>query len=694
MAGPKDQQLMALVIPPGEAQKIYSPAMLAFEVRNFETTPEGTLKSVLGPTLYEPPRDDPVSLNNPHGIFHAGLVGGLVDTLLVRGGAKLYRHAGWGRRWDVLETGLDNDERPRYPDQFVVLGDKIIWTNGVDQARVITHDGMITPLGFDSVPGAPVAEGPEQPSGDETTTNLPNSLGYSWPGRLGTVGDVLDGQTGSVLDGSWYYYVQWEDVHGNRSALSIPSNAIRIRTMQAQIGFGSLTAELSDLLKHGLIRITGDAPDHAVAFVLHRTADVTKAGPAPRLLTRFAGKTMAPFPDGLGDADLGPETTSTVATPVFRVMCTHQGCLVIGNLIDDPAIVRRSEPGFPGTWPSTQWVYPDSGGAEVTALTSHGGLLLAFTETSVYSLQNFGVPVPLAQGIGCVAPRSIQSLPDGTLIWLSRDGFYGMRGGQIQYLSAEIHRTVRNQINRSRLRSAVSTYNPHSKEYMCALAPAGERGNKLILTYDGSAWKRQTLGISIADMCVTDDWRQYVLAVADATDGVKVELADGSTTKLPAANSSVYLLGHETRNVTPPDRDIIYRSGWIQADDVGMMPVHVRTMYIGLLDSWNGDFTVSFYRNNSWKEVISMTDVKAVGPDDGSGVVDDIAGSAVLGTAKTHDPRLFWRQVPVGLENAYSWAYQIKSKHPARLHIAAFAFDISVATLGQVRGRIPQRSDT
>jgi hypothetical protein len=88
-----------------------------------------------------------------------------------------------------------------------------------------------------------------------------------------------------------------------------------------------------------------------------------------------------------------------------------------------------------------------------------------------------------------------------------------------------------------------------------------------------------------------------------------------------------------------------------------------------------------------------MTDVRAVGPDDGSDMVTDIAGSAVIGTSKFHDPRLFWRQVPVGLENVSSWAFEIEATYPIKLHVAGFAFDISVATMGSARGRIPQRAD-
>jgi predicted secreted protein len=116
-------------------------------------------------------------------------------------------------------------------------------------------------------------------------------------------------------------------------------------------------------------------------------------------------------------------------------------------------------------------------------------------------------------------------------------------------------------------------------------------------------------------------------------------------------------------------------------------------MYIGMVDAFLGDATVRFYKNGSWKEEVSMSNLKVIGVDDGSGVVTDIAGSAVIGTAKTHDPRLFWRQVPVGLETVGSWAFEIEVSSPTRLHLAAFTFDISVATSGNIRGRVPHRND-
>jgi hypothetical protein len=116
-------------------------------------------------------------------------------------------------------------------------------------------------------------------------------------------------------------------------------------------------------------------------------------------------------------------------------------------------------------------------------------------------------------------------------------------------------------------------------------------------------------------------------------------------------------------------------------------------MYIGMIDAFDGNATVRFYRNGSWKEVVSMSDLKVIGVDDDSAVVSDIAGSAVVGTAATHDPRLFWRQVPVGLETVGSWAFEIEVQYPTRLHLASFTFDMSVATGGNIRSRVPLRDD-
>ena len=150
MAGPDNQQTKQFIIPPGEMQTNYAPAQLAQKIVNFEASLDNTLATVEGPTIYEPKRGpfDPASVfGEMHGIFHASLMGGTADVLLVRSGTKLYRHAGWARNWEEIYSGLTSDTRPTYPDQFLVLNDKIIWTNGIDIPLVIDAHGAALAAG-------------------------------------------------------------------------------------------------------------------------------------------------------------------------------------------------------------------------------------------------------------------------------------------------------------------------------------------------------------------------------------------------------------------------------------------------------------------------------------------------------------------------------------------------------------------
>ena len=710
MAGPDNQKTLQFFIPIGEAPSVYAPSNIAQQIINFETTIRSTLATVRGPTVYEPTRGEDIPsapFGEMHGVFHAALAGGVADTLLVRSGTYMYRHAGWQRGWEQIYSGLTSDTRPGYPDQFLVLNDKVIWANGVDYPLVIDAHGRVVPLGFQQAPSAPSVFGPQQPV---DKTDYPNTGGYSWRGEIGTPGDVLSGTQGAVLDGTWYYYVQLEDIYGNLSAPSPPSNQAFIRTAQASpYSYSDVTtgATIDDLTRQFMVRHTAQGPTYTAAVHFYRSADTTRGSTKPRFLGRFAGRETFVFGDRKADSYLGAEMEQTVPFPVFRTMCAHQGCLIIANMLTDPGLVRRSSPGFPGTLPKDDFVYPDSNGAEVTAVASHAGFLLAFTENAIYDITpdrqtgKLSGSVTLAMGVGCVAPRSIKALADGRLIWLARDGFYTMDTSQrITRVSQPIQALTRTGLNMARYRKAVSVVDARSLEYRCAVAPAGIQRNTVLFIFDGENWRRQELGdgdpnttLWIADMCRTDDYRQYILMAArDPTKTRTITPPQGAPYTVPAGYD-VYVADHETTAYEPLARTALYRSAWIKADETGMTPVHVRSIYLGMMDGFDGTFTVRYFRNGSWKPVIVMNDVLAIGVDDDTDVVRDVAGAAVVGTARAHEPRLVWRMVPAGLENVYAWAFEIEVTYPTRLELAAFAFDQSAASGGNLRGRIPLRQD-
>lgn len=806
MGGPAEQTTNTVFIPPGEGRQTFAPLPLAWLVENLEIGADGVLESVVGPSILRikpqlfvtsadgdfeaeeitldpttPPASWPVDLTDfgfksgePFSVFSAPLLNGSARTLLYRIGSRMYMfNGGHENADDVLITGLAADVASRNLDQYVVLNDKIIYFNGADTPQVITYDGNVTPLGFDRRASAPAVSSPSQADFDDAPNYYPNAMGYSWQGRIGTPGDELSGRKASLLKGAWYYYFQYEDINGNLSEFSIPSDPATIHTNQAEpffppeiqkfaIGlagangniFGDgkpkgkksfpMGAEIDDLTRRFLVKSPGDLPDHAVATRIFRTPDTYHKDPTPKLVARVPGSKQFYFDDNNSDSDLGVSWTETVSVPVFRVACAHQGRLVIGNVPGAPGIVRRSQRGFPGTFDKDDYIYPDSSGAEITALASHNGNLIAFTESSTYLIGNdFQQPQPLSLGIGCAAPKSIQSLRDGSLVWLGSDGVYSLKpGGGIQKISTPIDKVFDQELNKSQFFRSASVVDYETGEYRCAVASKGFSRNDIILCFDGTYWRRQTLGLQIADMCTLSDHTHVTVAVgADPREQFLETFtsADGSSSgwRGRASLARIFVLNKQSTDYFAPPRRLRYRSAWIRSSDYGLVPTNVRNLYVGLLDAWVGKATIRLFRNGSWEPLSVMEDLLLHGPDDGSGVVADVASEAVVGKARTRDPRIFWRQIPVDIQNANSWAFEIEilgspsptvpdfsvgnseisaweslfsdpevgksefehrsksneSYELGRLKIAAFAFDTSIATQGAPLGRVPFRQD-
>ena len=711
MAGPGQRAVSQVRIQSGQAQVQYAPTNLAYKIKNLELTPEGTLRSIRGSCPYEPDRGGDqygVSSAKPldpafdlfsrvervadavtiYGIFHAGLLQGKAPTLVVRAGSELYLHAGWRRSWKRIYTGLTDDGRAGYPDMFTVVNNTIVWTNGIDPPLVISYDGMVVPLGFDKAPGPPEAAGPQQPS--SIVKDYPNQEGYTWPGRIGTIGDYVDNNDGAVLAGRWKYAAAWEDVHGNISPLSGESVEIAIALQRANASVGKAAAAgvdrstlLDNLPRQFVVKGSGDAPAHAVATRLYRTPDGNRFPGTYRLVTRMAGTRNFVYADNIPDSRLGEPAKDYLPVPRFGVMTSHAGALVIA----EGPYVMRSEVGYPGTFSAEFATTPDPDGAVVTALASHQGRLLAFTERSVVDITDpTAPPVVMARGIGCVAPRSLQGLPDGTLIWLSRDAFYGWNPGSgMVKLSDPIHRLVKTELATGSLRNAVSIIEPESRDYRCAVARAGSFDNELILAFDGQGWREIDLGYKITDMCVTDDPRYLVLFAGGGLRTVPAAIGGGLS--LQATSYDVYVMSHETTAGAGPDLTYEFQSAWLRGDDNALQPIHVHNLYIGMIDEVNETIDVEIYSNGSFApDADSPRKIKTVGVE-----VEDLLGELELGKGRTHSRRLFWRRLPVGLQSVNTWAFKLKSKTP--FHVASFAFQTSFATMGDQLARIPLGED-
>ena len=579
-----------------ESGQILSPAEVAAELKNFEITSEGTLRTVRGPTPVYPDYGDEFShtYGTLHGVFHALLKQGKRDVLLAHYGNKVYVYDGWNQTmfskpWRILignTTGsppgvsadLSDDTSPQFPTQFELVSNGIvIMPQGTYRAYFYDGDVCVE-LGYPEAPSAPYAYGP-----DSTSTTLADMAGddnggfdikgsrmeeYFGRGRLGTVGTEYNenGLPELVLRAGQYAYAyRWVDLWGNLSPLSARSNVVSWRKESA-IDFGGTvgaTTTLADArLKQLALSNVEPGVDKTIGRDVYRTRDLISSGTAEmfKLVNSSGGAVSSGFatmpdnistmfPDNNPDSWLVLPPVDTDPMPPVRF-----GKMAFGrmwyNPSDDPASLIATLPGRWGTPEQFQAIYPDPSGGSLTGAWPTQGGLLVFTQTSTYQVlpYNDGVgfrSATIDASKGCVAPSSIANLPDGTVMWLGREGFYLYDGKEIM-LASEIIRSMTERINQGRALQACAAVDPVTREYRCWVAIDGSTENNFCFIWDGTGWRRRD-GENLSTVCVTRDYRNLLIG------GGKVNGTNG-----------VYVLDRDSEAFHTPVRTSVVETTWLE----------------------------------------------------------------------------------------------------------------------------------
>ena len=659
-----------------ESGQRYAAATLAEEVQNLALTPEGTLRGVRGPAPYIPNYGAGYPWpGRIYGVYHALLDKGQRDVVLVRSGTLLMEQAGWavntGGTRD-LATGLSNEPNARFPDCFVEVAGKVVWSNGVDTPLI--YDGYrLLPLGYDVRPGAPAAVGPR----DTGHPVFRNAGGYSHPGKVGPVGNFFSTQSGAILAENYYYFVQFEDHFGNRSPLSAPGGPVVLRQEYTQslhwmnydnytamataevalypgTPLGLLSVQLDDLTRQFVVTGIAKGPEGTKARILYRSSG---KDPVPRQLARIDDNQTTVFPDNTPDSGLGAEAQDYIPVPTFAIACEHDGCLVIA----DGRYIRESEPGFPGTFTSERKALLPG---DPTGLFSFAGKVYATTESAVFRIERTETALvarALPQGLGMVAPQSWDATAIGVCVGLGRDGWWSMDADENVRPLSDAIRPLFKRLNPAMLSRAVGKWHPERQAYLCAIPEAGAVGNTLVMSWDGAGWRRDRHSIAYLSMCVTKDWRRLLLAGGRQGN-----------------NDLLYALDREVGSYTPPTKTYAYRSGWLRMDALGRDRFNVDAIYIGYVETVKGqDLTVKVWRNGSRDTPVGPSaghTVAMVAPklSDGSAVTH-VYGTFVLGTDRTRIPRLTWKRVDIRVVSVESFAFDLTSSYP--FEISAFSFD-------------------
>jgi hypothetical protein len=665
---------IAFVLPLVESGQKYAPGQFAAEVQNLQMTSEGTLRGVRGPAPLIPDYGSGYPWpGRVYGVHNARLDRGMREVTLVRSGTVLLEQTGWTHSTRTLATGLSSDPNGRFPDSFVEVCGKVVWCNGIDSPRI--YDGYrILPLGYDVRPGAPSATGPS----DGGHPVFRNRNGYSHPGKIGEPGNYFSANSGALLAGNWYYYVQFEDAFGNRSPLSPAGGPVQIRQEYTQSLYwsnydnytamatgdailsypgkplGLLAVGIDDLMRQFLVSGLALGPAGTVARIVYRTAF---NDPTPRFLCRLDDNATTVFTDNTPDAGLGDAAKDYITVPTFGLAWEHSGCLYIV----DGRNIRRSEPLFPGTFArDTFCTLPD----EPTGGFSFAGRCYATTETGIFRIEDTGttlVASALPNGTGMVAPQSGDATGLGVYVGLGRDGFWTMDAEEAIRPVSDAIRPVFRRLVPGALSRACGRWDPLKREYVCAVPEAGAAGNTLLLCWDGAGWRKQRHRIAYSSLCVTKDWRRYLLAGA----------------RLGGANQ-VFVMNHEVGSYTPPAKTYAYRSAWLRMDANGRNRFGVTSIYIGYVESVKGQtMTMKVWQNGSRDTPVGPVaghTVAMTAPALSTGEpITHVLDTFRLGTDRARTPRLTWKRIDVHIKSCESFAFDLTSTAP--MHLAAFSFD-------------------
>ena len=449
---------------------------------------------------------------------------------------------------------------------------------------------------------------------DGNPTAMTPYFGRCRLGTIDTVQETLDGSVltkGKLLPGRYRCKVQWIDRWGNLSPASAPSNNVEFEAQRAfdrsvegvPGGYPrSLTPERAMKQIAWATIERGGASTATVGRVLLRTKDLLNSGTtryfeipgnAAGGTTEFAtimDNSSQFFPDNVPDSWLIKEETQVVAMPDI-----HLAKLAFGRCwVAYEGVVHPSLPGRWGTLVEGEEIIPDAQGRKITAMYTIPAGLLVCTETSTFVIQpsddgarfRYQTIHPKA---GCVAPSSMTTMADGTVVWLGREGFYALKQGQVGLVSRDKYLSLRDR-NMARQRASVAAYDPKEKTYRCWVPTAGSRVPDLCYVWDGDDWTERN-DVKASGVCVTQNHTNYMLVAGKR----------GST-------NGVWLLDHENNQFTATNVCSLETS-WLKAmgGDKRKSP---KKVLLWLRESNQSTITVEAMRD--WREEVIYTDSRTL----------------------------------------------------------------------------------
>jgi hypothetical protein len=394
---------------------------------------------------------------------------------------------------------------------YVPMGPFCLIINGEDPPLRFEGKERVTTFGFHARPSAPVpTQGPglSQPglgvNAYHYAISYANASTFAIGVRVncafGISGDAVGATGGSAA--SYQYAVTFISETGSESPRSPLSNLVRHRIDSDS----RIVIPVFSIPK---------GPEGTVKRRLYRTKNQRDgfAGEGSTLyfLDDIPNNVETIYYDAIPDTALGAQGPSLDDSAVFptgvRYGAAFLNRMFVAGGSQHPTRIFFSAGNAPEQFPTNN--YFDVGstvGGEVTGLYQHNDLLLVFRRNAIDAIvptDSTTTPfslVPVTQGVGTVATKSIATVPGIGVMFLSEDGFYVIRGNltneqslQVVRVSDGLGRYVK-RLTRSSLAKTVAVYNAKDQEYWCHAPVDGNNYPSLGLVFHAAngQWSTRT----------------------------------------------------------------------------------------------------------------------------------------------------------------------------------------------------------
>lgn len=208
----------------------------------------------------------------------------------------------------------------------------------------------------------------------------------------------------------------------------------------------------------------------------------------------------------------------------------HDGVNINGSAVGDPTKWNTATDGALQVRAQTH-----QGDTQIRGLYQAGTALLVWKRDSTNYVEGFGVRTlqveagarGVARSVGCVSFRTIRSLRDQSIMWLSERGFELYQpGAGIRLVSRPLQVFV-NKLGWGTIATNDGTpaavYYPRRYEYWCAVPRVGTVNSAIYVYREGDERRPES---------------QYIYTLASSDEGVSVAVTDGDLEVDPLANAA------------------------------------------------------------------------------------------------------------------------------------------------------------